>query len=159
MNVQKPKKGCKKMSDCRRSQELVCWKRIFMLVLWCFAASSVWPQTHSPRAAQSANSICTSPNSQIPANPLLVNHSNFFCTGKVYDLKNDPPYNASFPSAVNYKVYSAVGYDLANTMMLAGPQGVVIIDTLSEETSAKTAIEQFKKILNLDATKPLPVKA
>jgi alkyl sulfatase BDS1-like metallo-beta-lactamase superfamily hydrolase len=127
-----------------------------MIVLWCFTASNAWPQTHSPGTARNVDSACSS-SPDISANTLLLKHSNFFCQGKVYDLKKDPPYKNSFRPEVKYNVYSAVGYDLANSMMLVGPSGVVIIDTLGEEASAETVIQQFKSITNISG--PLPVKA
>ena len=86
-----------------------------------------------------------------------MGHTNFFCPVKVYDLKNDPSSKGSFPGGLKYNVYSAVGFDLANSMMLVGPAGVVIVDTLGEEESAKTAIQQFKSITHTSGT--LPVKA
>jgi len=98
------------------------------------------------------------PPPTIPANPLLVGHTNFFCPVKVYDLKNDPASKGSFPAGLNYNVYSAVGYDLANSMMLVGPSGVVIVDTLGEEGSAQTVIDLFKKLVPT-SNGTLPVKA
>ena len=125
-------------------------KSILALVLFCLIGHNAWPQTPT----------CPSPvpPPTIPANPLLVGHTNFFCPTKIYDLKNDPSSKGSFPAGVNYNVYSAVGFDLANTMMLVGPSGVVIVDTLGEEASAQEAIDQFKKIVPTSSG-TLPVKA
>src|SRR5207249_3160657 len=61
---------------------------------------------------------------QIPINPLLKNHTNWFDPVKIYDLKQDhyPLPDANYPKDIKYEVYSAVGYDLANTMIIKGPK-------------------------------------
>ncbi|MEP7339342.1 MAG: hypothetical protein ABI977_16515, partial [Acidobacteriota bacterium] len=58
-----------------------------------------------------------SANQQIKNNPLLEQHSNFF-KKKVYDLHKDPKSSKYFPPDLSYQAYSAVGYDLANTIVL-----------------------------------------
>ncbi|MCH7561526.1 MAG: MBL fold metallo-hydrolase [Thaumarchaeota archaeon] len=50
-------------------------------------------------------------------------------------------------------VYSAVGYDLANSIMIEGDDGIIIIDTLSTYEKAKEVITEFRKITDK------PVKA
>jgi alkyl sulfatase BDS1-like metallo-beta-lactamase superfamily hydrolase len=43
-------------------------------------------------------------------------------------------------------VYSAVGWDLANTIMVEGPNGVVIVDTGGRIDSARAVASELKKI-------------
>jgi alkyl sulfatase BDS1-like metallo-beta-lactamase superfamily hydrolase len=50
-------------------------------------------------------------------------------------------------------VYSAVGFGLANSIMLVGQDGVIIIDTMETNEEARTVLEEFRKISRL------PVKA
>jgi alkyl sulfatase BDS1-like metallo-beta-lactamase superfamily hydrolase len=147
------------MRDRKQLQGLLPLKPVFVLLLWCLAGGSAWPQTNTSGGAQSSNTTCPSPvpPPQIAADPLLVGHTNFFCPVKVYDLKNDPSSKGSFPARLNYTVYSAVGFDVANSMMLVGPDGAVIVDTLGEKESAQAAIQQFKSITRTSGA--LPVKA
>jgi alkyl sulfatase BDS1-like metallo-beta-lactamase superfamily hydrolase len=138
------------MKAGKQPLRMLCSKSIFALVLFCLVGISV--------RAQDPTCPSPVPPPKIPANSLLIRHTNFFCPVNIYDLKNDSSSKASFPSGLNYNVYSAVGYDLANSMMLAGPDGVVIVDTLGEEDSAQTVIEQFKKrVPTTNGT--LPVRA
>jgi len=61
-----------------------------------------------------------------------------------------------FPPAVHKVtdgVYSAVGYDLANSIMIEGDDGIIIVDTLSTYEKAKEVITEFRKITDK------PVKA
>ena len=50
-------------------------------------------------------------------------------------------------------VYVAVGFDLANSIMIEGDDGIIIIDTLSSYENAKKVITEFRKITDK------PVKA
>ncbi|TGL40997.1 alkyl sulfatase dimerization domain-containing protein [Leptospira perdikensis] len=50
-------------------------------------------------------------------------------------------------------VYSAVGYGIANSMLIVGKDGLIIIDTLDEIQASKQVLEEFRKISNL------PIKA
>jgi len=50
-------------------------------------------------------------------------------------------------------VYSAVGYDIANSIMIEGDDGIIIVDTLSTYEAAKEVITEFRKITDK------PVKA
>ncbi len=50
-------------------------------------------------------------------------------------------------------VYVAVGYDLANSIMIEGDDGIIIVDTLSTYEEAKKVIAEFRKITDK------PVKA
>lgn len=109
---------------------------------------------------RNTGSTCPSPvpDPKVPANELLLKHTNFFCPVRVYDLKNDPSSKDSFPPGLKYAAYSAVGYDIANSIMLVGPAGAVIVDTLGDEESAQTVIPLFKNITH-SSDGFLPVKA
>ncbi|HLG14386.1 MAG TPA: alkyl sulfatase dimerization domain-containing protein, partial [Blastocatellia bacterium] len=98
---------------------------------------------------------------KIPANPRLVRHTNFFVPERVYDLQADPYSKRHLPDGLAYQVYSAVGYDLANTMMIVGPdKGVIIVDTLGDaDNVTKNIIPRFRKILGLADNQKLPIKA
>lgn len=50
-------------------------------------------------------------------------------------------------------VYSAVGYGIANSILLVGNDGLIIIDTLDELKASKQVLEDFRKISSL------PIKA
>lgn len=87
---------------------------------------------------------------KIKNNPLLEQHSNFF-KPTVYDLQNDPKSKDHFPKDLGYLAFSAVGYDLANSIMLIdlNDGGIVIVDTLGDqETAANVIKNQFRPILN-----------
>lgn len=47
---------------------------------------------------------------------------------------------------VNERIWVAVGYDSANSVMIEGEKGIIIIDTLSTYESAKNVINEFRKI-------------
>ena len=44
------------------------------------------------------------------------------------------------------RVYSAVGFDLANSIMIEGDGGIIIVDTLSNYETAKEVMGEFRKI-------------
>ncbi|EMY59969.1 alkyl sulfatase dimerization domain-containing protein [Leptospira terpstrae] len=50
-------------------------------------------------------------------------------------------------------VFSAVGYGIANSMLIVGKDGLIIIDTLDELRASKQVLEDFRKISSL------PIKA
>jgi len=61
-----------------------------------------------------------------------------------------------FPPAVhqvNDRIWVAVGYDLANSIMIEGDKGIIIVDTLSTYEKAKEVMKEFRKITDK------PVKA
>jgi alkyl sulfatase BDS1-like metallo-beta-lactamase superfamily hydrolase len=96
----------------------------------------------------------------VRANPRLIQHSNFF-PRTVYDLQTlDACREKAAPLA--YKAYSAVGFNLANMIVLVGPDnGLVIVDTLGSDLSAKIALEAIRVKAGLKADKDgkLPIKA
>jgi alkyl sulfatase BDS1-like metallo-beta-lactamase superfamily hydrolase len=54
---------------------------------------------------------------------------------------------------VNDRIWVAVGYDIANSIMIEGDTGIIIVDTLSSYESAKKVLKEFRKITDK------PVKA
>ena len=81
----------------------------------------------------------------IPANDLLLGHSNFFKPPEVWDLQETPVCKERL-APLAYKAYSAVGFNLANTIVLVGPDnGLVVVDTLGSDTSAKVALEAVRR--------------
>jgi alkyl sulfatase BDS1-like metallo-beta-lactamase superfamily hydrolase len=54
---------------------------------------------------------------------------------------------------VNDRIWVAVGYDLANSIMIEGDKGIIIVDTLSTYEKAKEVMQEFRKITDK------PVKA
>jgi len=54
---------------------------------------------------------------------------------------------------VNDRIWVAVGYDIANSIMIEGDKGIIIVDTLSTYESAKRVLTEFRKITDK------PVKA
>lgn len=94
----------------------------------------------------------------VPANPLLEQHSNFFKPVEVWDLQTTPVCQER-TKGLGYRMYSAVGFNLANTVLLVGPQGgIVVVDTLGSDGSAKVALEAFRRKAGLGAGK-LPIEA
>jgi alkyl sulfatase BDS1-like metallo-beta-lactamase superfamily hydrolase len=80
-----------------------------------------------------------------PPNPLLTNHKNWFLPAEVWDIQSDPRLAAHRPKGLSYEAYSAVGFNLANTIAVVGPTGeITIIDTLGDRKSVKTAIAAFR---------------
>jgi alkyl sulfatase BDS1-like metallo-beta-lactamase superfamily hydrolase len=61
----------------------------------------------------------------------LVEHSEIFNKGVV---------------KVTDDVYSAIGYGLANSIMIEGSDGLIIVDTMSSVEQGKTVLEAFRKI-------------
>ncbi len=47
---------------------------------------------------------------------------------------------------VNDRIWVAVGYDIANSIMIEGDTGIIIVDTLSSYESAKKVLKEFRKI-------------
>jgi alkyl sulfatase BDS1-like metallo-beta-lactamase superfamily hydrolase len=97
----------------------------------------------------------------IPANELLLGHSNFFRPVAVYDLQETPVCKERL-APLAYKAYSAVGFNLANTIVLVGPDnGLIVVDTLGSDGSAKVALEaiRVKGAIKADANGKLPIKA
>jgi alkyl sulfatase BDS1-like metallo-beta-lactamase superfamily hydrolase len=114
----------------------------------------------APARAQESSARDKELVQQVPINPLLKNHTNWFDPVKIYDLrlKNDhyPLPDELFPKEIKYDVYSAVGYDLANTMVIkdaknsSGQREVVIVDTLGNPGITKEVINIFRDTKGVD---------
>ncbi|HVE70189.1 MAG TPA: alkyl sulfatase dimerization domain-containing protein [Thermoanaerobaculia bacterium] len=80
-----------------------------------------------------------------PANPLLKAHKNWFDPAEIWNIQTDPRLAAHRPAGLKYKAYSAVGFNLANTIAIVGPTGeITIIDTLGDRKSVANAIKEFR---------------
>jgi alkyl sulfatase BDS1-like metallo-beta-lactamase superfamily hydrolase len=98
---------------------------------------------------------------RIPANELLLGHSNFFRPAEVWDLQETPVCKERL-APLAYKAYSAVGFNLANTIVLVGPDhGLVVVDTLGSDETARIALQaiRLKGAIKADANGKLPIKA
>jgi len=94
-----------------------------------------------------------------PANPLLVNHKNWFVPKQVWDIQTDPSLSKYRPPNLTYAAYSAVGYSLANTIAIIGPnKEIVIIDTMENVENVQDAIKEFRA-KNIFPQGPLPIRA
>lgn len=87
----------------------------------------------------------------VPANVLLAEHSNWFTPAKIYDLKTEHFPLPSYPPDLSYEIYSAVGFDLANTILIKGPQRdgrgnreLIVIDTLGNPEVSHRTIQAFR---------------
>jgi alkyl sulfatase BDS1-like metallo-beta-lactamase superfamily hydrolase len=105
------------------------------------------------------------PEVKVPANPLLENHSNWFKPKKIYDLKQDHYPLKQIPQDLSYEVYSAVGFDLANTIVIKGPsrrsdgeREIIIVDTLGNPEITRRTIQQFRD-QNILPKGRLPIRA
>src|SRR2546423_9767125 len=92
------------------------------------------------------------PEVKVPVNPLLENHSKWFKPKKIYDLKQYHCPLKQIPQDLSYEVYSAVGFDLANTIVIKGPnrrrsdgeREIIIVDTLGNPEITRRTIQQFR---------------
>lgn len=75
-------------------------------------------------------------NQSLPAHPELKSHTAHF-EKKIYKVSDN--------------VYSAVGWGLANTIMVEGQDGIIIVDTGEDIVSAREVQKEFRKI----STKPV----
>ncbi|MCU1349859.1 MAG: lactamase [Acidobacteria bacterium] len=94
-----------------------------------------------------------------PANPLLVNHKNWFVPAQIWDIQKDPSLAKYRPANLSYSAYSAVGFSLANTIAIVGPnKDIVIIDTLETAENVQDAIKAFRAA-KIFPDGPLPIRA
>ncbi|MBI5605211.1 MAG: alkyl/aryl-sulfatase [Deltaproteobacteria bacterium] len=84
---------------------------------------------------QEANAFQYEPPAQIPFSPERVKANELIA-------------RAAKPAVVKVRdhVYAAIGYALANMIMIETPGGLVIIDTTESFTAARTIWEEFRKI-------------
>lgn len=92
-------------------------------------------------------------------NPITVAHSNFFKPPKIYDLSSDNSSRHSVPPNLIYKAYSAVGFDLANTIWLVTSRGIVVIDTLGSAQPVGNVTVLMREYLNIPQGQRIPFAA
>lgn len=112
--------------------------------------------------------LAQEPPELVPVNPKLSAHTAWFEPVKIYDLKKEhfPLPDSAFPRGLKYETFSAVGYDLANTIVIHGPnraadgkRELVIVDTLGNPGITKDTIAAMRKSGVLPATGKLPIRA
>ena len=100
-----------------------------------------------------------SPGDPPPANEKLVKHVNWFVPAEVWDIQTHPRLSHFRPKNINYTAYSAVGFNLANTIAIIGPtKEIVIIDTLGDTKSVGEAVQAFRDA-KIFPEGPLPIRA
>lgn len=95
------------------------------------------------------------------ANPLLTAHTNFFYP-KFYDLgtfrrDDGTPY---VPGDAAYRVFSAVGYNLANSIFLVNNDSgeIVVVDTLGDPETVRLALRSLRCQLGYARGADLPIE-
>jgi alkyl sulfatase BDS1-like metallo-beta-lactamase superfamily hydrolase len=79
------------------------------------------------------------------ANRLLVKHSNFFVPAQIWNIQTDAYSRGERPRGLTYDSYSAVGYDLANAIVLMNAKKeIVVVDTLGARESAEAVIQAYR---------------
>ena len=103
----------------------------------------------------------------VPVNPLLSAHSSWFDPVHIYDLQKEhfPLADSDYPKGLSYEVFSAVGYDLANTIVIKGParpdgqRELVIVDTLGNPGITADTIAALRSAGVLPKVGKLPIRA
>jgi alkyl sulfatase BDS1-like metallo-beta-lactamase superfamily hydrolase len=121
------------------------------LAITSISAAPLWAQT--PEA--------------VPVNPLLSAHSSWFEPATIYNLQKQhfPLPDSDYPKNLTYEVHSAVGYDLANTIVLKGParangrRELIIIDTLGNPGITRDTIKDLRAAGALPMDGKLPIRA
>ena len=106
------------------------------------------------------NDDCNRPG-RPPVNPKLCKHSNFFEPAHVWNVQTEERIAKYKPKGLKYDAYLAVGYDLANTILLRNRKTgeVVFVDTLGD---AKTVGEVLPQLVDAGALKSatnVPIRA
>jgi alkyl sulfatase BDS1-like metallo-beta-lactamase superfamily hydrolase len=104
---------------------------IGIVVLVVVALAGVW--FYSSRALKKS-----SPPIPVGANKALAEHSKIFKKGV---------------EKVGGNIFAAIGYGIANSIMIEGDDGVIIVDTMTTMEEAAEVLAEFRKIT------PKPVKA
>jgi len=131
--------------------------------------SSVFTMSYSPEAdaAKSNKKICGDKVCGTLSTKIIGTNKQ---TTKTIETSNPLPYpnepdvNPDFEAhtkkfspakvvKVTDKVYSAIGYGMANSVMIEGDDGIIIIDAMGTYESAKVVMKEFRKITDK------PVKA
>jgi len=80
-----------------------------------------------------------------PANRHLVQHSNFFVPAQIWNIQTDAYSRRERPQGLAYDAYSAVGYDLANAIVLMNAKKeIIVVDTLGARESAEAVIQAYR---------------
>jgi alkyl sulfatase BDS1-like metallo-beta-lactamase superfamily hydrolase len=107
----------------------------------------------------SASMFAVDPPPPPAANPLLVAHKQWFDPPQIWDVQKDAQLSKYRPQGLTYSAYSAVGYNLANTIAIVGPtKDIVIIDTLGDVESVGEALKAFRAAKIFPEGK-LPIRA
>jgi len=121
-------------SLCHRSVQVTL---VLLLVAALSAAAAVTPQ------AAPLNAPLRTENQ--PANRHLVQHSNFFTPEQIWNLQTDAYSRGERPQGLAYDAYSAVGYDLANAIVLMNAKKeIIVVDTLGARESAEAVIQAYR---------------
>jgi len=104
---------------------------IGIVVLVVVALAGIW--FYSSRALKKS-----SPPIPVGANKALAEHSKIFKKGV---------------EKVGSNIFAAIGYGIANSIMIEGDDGVIIVDTMTTMEEAAEVLAEFRKIT------PKPVKA
>lgn len=95
----------------------------------------------------------------LPANPLLEAHSAFFAEN-VYHLETLDYSAPHVPENLSYQIFSGVGYNLANSMLLVGPdREIVVVDTLGDSATVDELLDQFRLEAGYEPGAKLPIDA
>jgi len=144
-----------------RPAALASARGVAFIIAAALTAIGVMP---APTRAQSPSPL----PERVPVNPLLSDHSKWFEPVHIYDLKKEhfPLPDGQLPPNLSYDVFSAVGYDLANTMVIRGPKHdangnpeLVIVDTLGNPGITSATIKAMREAGVLPATGKLPIRA
>lgn len=99
-----------------------------------FSQETILEQQQKEFESEAKSILLPSYPIQPPIHPLLEASNDFWYPPQVHQ--------------VNDRIWVAVGYDIANSIMIEGDTGLIIVDTLSTYESAKKVLEEFRKITN-----------
>lgn len=143
--------------------------RFTRLALGCLAALLVALNVTAAAQDQSAQSKGEDDGKNIikvvPVPKLLADHSKWFDPEKIYHLRTDHFPLKDYPQGLGYDIYSAVGYDLANTIVIKSPPNrdgkheYVIVDTLGNPGITSQVIKEFRKQGVFPSEGPIPIRA
>lgn len=95
------------------------------------------------------------------ANELLTAHTNFF-KPTFYDLGTflRPSGEPYLPGDATYRIYSAVGYNLANSIFLVNEDSgeIVVVDTLGDPETVGLALQSLRCTLGYEDDADLPIE-
>ena len=118
-------------SDAVKSKKKICGDKICGTLY-----------TKIPQASIQTNTKTTETNKQIIQLPPYPNEPDVNPGFEEHTQKFSPPKIVK----VTDKIYSAVGYGMANSVMVVGDDGIIIIDTMLTYETAKEVMKEFRKI-------------